>query len=151
MVPYGRHLPLLLCLAPLACTPSEPWTSENPTFALRAFLTALNTGDYQTVWEFLSEPSRQLFSQADTLHRQTLDPDPAEQSEDNPLSNTLIRVWTPSAFAIESLSTTERTDHSARVTIHSVFGVDTTVSMAREQDRWTIDLTPDAWPHPLTE
>ena len=121
------------------CRPSEPWTSNNPEFALRAFLQALQNGDGETVSAFLSTESQDLLDQVQAETAATLGPDGAPG---DPLAG-LYRVWTPSALEIERLETTQQTDSSATVIIHSVYDTQQNVHMTRSQDRWTIDLTND--------
>jgi hypothetical protein len=137
----------LLALA-TACQPSEPWTSDNPAFALERFLTALRAGDRDTVIAFLSPETLALLEATRQALEATLGPE-ASQDLDSPV-DLLYRVWTPAATEINRLETVSRDADTAVVAVHTIFGDARHVSLRRADGRWTVELAPDRASPPPT-
>jgi hypothetical protein len=156
MRPHPLHphplVTALLALALLstasACQPSEPWTSENPAFALDRFLAALRTGDHDTVEAFLSPQTLALLHATRQDLHDLLGEDATAHLE-RP-ADLLYRVWTPAATEIERLETVSRDEDSAVVAVHSIFGDVRHVALRRANRRWTIELVPDPVSPPTT-
>jgi hypothetical protein len=139
-------------LAGGACAPSDPWTSDNPEYALDAFLTALRARDGDTVWEFLGPETRQLLEDYHQRQRAALG-QPGDEGTARPV-DLLYRAWTPSSLDIDHLELRERDGDRALVAVHNVFGAESLVEMERVGGRWTIELpldAPDASTSPETE
>ena len=121
-----------------SCRPSEPWTSDNPAYALEAFLNALASGENETVWAFLDENTQQHLVQVATSHTEVFGTSPL--SPRSQAVGLLYRVWAPSSITVEAYETVEHTDDYAIVVLHSVFDTETRVRLDRLNDAWRIDL-----------
>ena len=129
---------VVLALGFAACAPSDPWTSENPEYALNAFLTALRAQDVDTVWEFLGPQTRQLLEDYQQRQRAALGED-ADEALARPI-DLLYRAWSPSSLDIDRVELRERDGDRALVAICNVFGAESLVEMERVNGRWTIEL-----------
>ena len=127
----------LACLGS-SCAPSEPWKADNPELALRSLLTALSFYDYETVWEFLDQPTRDYLKEV--AETEALALGGGDVPEGPELVGTLCRVWTPTAFYIDHLETIGNEDDRATVVIHSIYGTQSETPMTRQDERWTISL-----------
>lgn len=121
------------------CAREDPWSSNNPEYALQALLSALNLGDHTTAREFLGPRTRQFLAD-NTQQRQEALGNPTPITPETDLLAGLFRVWTPATVEVERLETIERTEDHAVVQVHSVFGDQTEVRLDRTADRWTIEL-----------
>ena len=124
-----------------SCAPSEPWTADNPELALRSLLTALSFYDYETVWEFLDEPTQDYLKEVAEKQARAMGVDSVPEGP--ALVEILCRVWTPTAFYVDHLETVGNEDDRATVVIHSIYGTQTETLMTRDGERWTISLVSD--------
>lgn len=122
----------------IGCRPSEPWTSDNPAYALEAFVNAVASGERETVWAFLDENTQQHLVEVAASHTEAFGTPPL--SPRSQAVALLYRVWAPSAISVNDYETVEHTDDYAIVVLHGVFDTETRVRLDRLNDAWRIDL-----------
>ena len=145
---FSRHLhvisplalALLLTLA-FGCAREDPWHAADPIYALNAFLSALATNDFETVWAFIDEGTQGHLEEMGSVNR-------ASQQEvvlngETLLSQSLFRVSSLSEIYIESRLQLEETlsnPDRADILILDIYGTRHIVSLTRTRGRWFIDF-----------
>jgi hypothetical protein len=141
MTRYLTFFALIGMLSSISCTPTEPWTSDNPEFALGEFFKALSHADHETVWEYLSEESRERI--ADSVRQNPRSAALSDDLDGPRLLEFVYRAWTPSSEEIDRLETMQSDDSRATVAVHLIYGTSIEVHMVRADGRWLLDFAPD--------